>query len=165
MEDRPPRLEIEAFNVEEAPIAGLHYHRDAPTARHVADLDLDVERIAFLDHAVEAVYEFARRGLGDALFVGQNAQVRVDFGNSAGGDDGLVQTEIEERCWNAIEIRQRHVVIVGQAKLTAETLHGQQVGDAVADAQAHHAEAKTPQAGLLLGGDLVAVPVQAHSGE
>ena len=51
------RLEVEALDVENAAVARLHDHRDAPFARRLADEELHVERVALLDDEVEPVEE------------------------------------------------------------------------------------------------------------
>ena len=43
VEDRPVRLQVEALDIENAPVAGLHQHRDAALAGHLAHEELHVE--------------------------------------------------------------------------------------------------------------------------
>ena len=57
VEDGALRLKVEAFDVDQAAIAGGHQHGDAAAARGLAHDCLHVQRVAFLHHDVDTVHE------------------------------------------------------------------------------------------------------------
>ena len=101
----------------------------------------------------------------DALGDGLDPEVRVDLTDPTSGHDRLVDAEIEHGRRDAVQIGQLDRVEVGQPELSGQALHGQDVGDGVAGTQADHADPERPLTGLLVAGELVAVPVEAEGGE
>jgi hypothetical protein len=70
VEDRPLGLEVEALDVDEPPVAGLHQHRDSVVTRVVTQPNLDVEAVALVEQEIEATarqQEVVDRVVGDAV--------------------------------------------------------------------------------------------------
>jgi len=160
VEDGTLRLEIEPLDVEHAAIAGLHHDRDPPIARGLSDKELHIERVAFLDDEVEAVEERAEVLLGDALRGDRHLKVRIDLGDPSGCDDRLVDTEVEHRTGDPVEVRELEGVEVGEAELAGQPLHGHRVRDRVPRAETDDADAQRSLERLLLPRQLVPVPVE-----
>ena len=87
-------------------------------------------------------------------------QVGVDLADATSCHDRLVDPEIQDAGRDAVEVGQLEGVEVGQAELAGQALHGEDVGDGVAGAEADHPDAERALAGLLCPGQLVAVAVE-----
>ena len=90
-------------------VAGLHQHGDAALPGRLAHEELHVERVALLDHQVEAVEEGAEVVGGDALGDRHHPQVGVDLADPAGRHDRLVDAQVEDAARDAVEVGQLDV--------------------------------------------------------
>ena len=61
VQDRPLRLEVEPLDVQQAAVAGGHQDGHTSRARRLADQDLGVQRVAFLDDECRHRREIRRR--------------------------------------------------------------------------------------------------------
>ena len=166
MEERSLRLEVEALDVEDAPVAGLHQHGDPALPGRLADEELHVERVALLDDQVEPVEEGAEVVGRDPLGI---VTATRRYGSISpirrAATTALFTPRSRTLAGNAVEVGQLDGVEVGQPKLAGQALHGQDVGDRVAGAEADHADAQGPLPGLLGAGELVAVAVEPQRAE
>jgi hypothetical protein len=104
VEDGPPRLEIEALDVDQPPIAGRHQDGQPAGPCLLPDEGLDVEGVAFLDHDVEALEENAHGGGCHAGRHGADCQIGIKLGDSACGHRRLVDAQIEDAAWHPVEV-------------------------------------------------------------
>ena len=165
VEDRALRLQIEALDIEHPAVAGLHQHGYPPFPGRLAHQELHIERVALLYHQVQPVEEAVQVLRRDALGDRHHPQVRVDLADPARRHHRLVHAQVEHAAGDAVEVGHLDVVEVGQPELSRQALHGQDVGDRVAGAQADHADPQGPLARLLGPGDLVAVAVEPQRPE
>ncbi len=154
------RVLVVSFDIDQSAIAAGHHHRNAPVPGCFTHRGLDVQRVAFLDHYVEAVEEAVDRVLGDAGCRHGDRQVGVEFGDPSRCHDRLVHADVEHGCRNPVQVRQLEGVEVGEPQFAAQSLGSQRVGDRVPDGQAHHTDPQSGQRVLLREGDHVAVAVQ-----
>jgi hypothetical protein len=165
VEERALGLEVEALDVEQPTVTRLHQHRHPGPAGRLPHQELEVERVALLHHDVEPVEEGVDVACVEPRVEGLDVHVGVQLGDAPAEDRGLVQPQVEDRRRDPVEVGQLQVVEVGEAQLGADALEGEDVGDAVADAEPHHPDLLAAEAVLLGRGDLVAVAVEAQGPE
>nr|WP_276602898.1 hypothetical protein [Nannocystis pusilla] len=162
VEDRPRRLEVEALDVDERAVAGLHQHRDLVQPRGEPQLELDVDAVALVDQHVEPAAAQEERGevvVVDADRVEHDLEEGVDLGDVAGGDQDLGDAEVVDGAADPVEVGQVEAVEVGQADLADAALERHRRRHRLTDRQADHADSLLGQAGLLFGRQLVLVAV------
>src|SRR5579863_1851554 len=144
MEYRTVRLKVEAFDVEDAAVAGLHDDGNLPVARRFANEELHVERITLFDHEVESIQELAQVLGADPRRLDDHTKIGVDLSDASRGDDGFVDTEVQDTRGDPVQVRKFQSVEVGQSDLSGQTFHGDHVGNGVPGTQAHHTDAQRP---------------------
>ena len=97
VQHRPVRLEVEAFDVDHAAVAGLHQHGDPQRPRPFPYRDLGEQVVALLDEQVQLA-PVAEEGVEVALVQAVAEELDVDVGirlrHRTGGDDGLGDPEV-----------------------------------------------------------------------
>ncbi len=165
MEQGTVGLVVEAFDVEDTAVAGLAEDGDTAVAGVFAHQHLRGERVALLHDDVEAVEERLHRrrvhGGGEYL----DTHVRVDLGDPACRDHGLVDADVEHGRGHTVEVPQVELVEVGQSQGPRQSFQRDRVGDGVSDAEPDHTDDRGRRPVLLGEGDLVAVAVETHPAE
>ena len=162
VQHRPIRVEIEPLHIQQTEIRGLHQHWHPSSARLVAHRQLHVQAVAFLDEDIDPVEQHVERLAHRAAQQDANREIGVDLGDPPRRGYRFVHAQIEQRRWDAIEVRQLDLVEICQRDSPTQPLQDQRVRDHMTDTQAHDRHTH-PAEPLLLGqGDLVSVPIQAQ---
>ena len=145
MERRPLRLEIEALHVEHPAMARGHDDGPARGARVLAQAHLHLEVVAFVDDHVGARDEVGDRRLVDPAGIGDDADVGIELGDLARGEDDLVHADVGDAARDPVEVREVQHVEVGQPQLAADALVRHRRHHRAPDRQAGHGHAQPGQ--------------------
>ena len=161
VEDRSGGLQIEPFDIYQATVACCHQNRQPQGTCGLADEDLHVERVTFLDNDIQSCKEFAQgfRSESGCLHLPQagTGQVRQSFWAelspcSRRGRDTLAR--------HAIEVGELEAIEVSEARVAAYALCRKCVCDGMTHAQADHTDPELTELTLFLRGDLVLITFQ-----
>jgi hypothetical protein len=165
VEDGTVGLEIEALDVDQAAIAGLHQDRDPVLARLFAQPDLHHQIVALLEQDIEFAFageEHVEVGRRDAFGEYPHLRVGVDLEDLAGGEHRLVHADVVNARAQAIHVRELEAIEVREQVLAADLLERERDRRGLTDRKTDDAEPEAPQLRLLLRGDLVAVAAGAE---
>ena len=160
VEDRSGGLQIEPFDIYQATVACCHQNRQPQGTCGLADEDLHVERITFLDNDIQSCEEFAQGFRSESGCLHRHRQVRVKFGNPSGGNYRLVHAEVENACRYAIEVGELEAIEISESQVAAYALCRKCVCDGMTHAQADHTDPELTELTLFLRGDLVPITFQ-----
>ena len=133
-----------------APVANEYFH---------------VEGVALLDHQVQSFEEVVDSGFVDAFCPGIDREIRVQFCDSLLSECCLVDSEVEDRGRETVEVGQVEVVEVRQTHIADDAFESEGMRDSTADAEPDDPDPKPRENELFLVGDLVAVAIQTQTAE
>ncbi len=162
MQERAVRLEIEAFDVEHAPVAGLHDHRDPTGACRLTEPDLHRQVVALLDQQIEPVEEVAEVVLVDPPAFDRHSEKWVELRDRSGSDDRLLESEVQHRRAHPVEVGQLDSVEVRQPKLSSDAFLRQRQRRRAPDREPRDAYLQGSKLRLLGAGDLVIVATRSQ---
>ena len=162
MQDRPLRLEVEPFHVDQAPIAGRHQHRNPPRPRPLSHDRLHVQRITFFDNDIQSVEKFVDGIQRQTRVHNLNRQIRIELGDSAGGHFSFVQPDVEYGRRHAVQVGKFKVIEIRQPKHAAQSLRRECVRDDMSSAQPGNTDTQFTQSRLLFRGDHISVAIQPY---
>ena len=162
VQDRPLRLEVEPFHVDQAPIAGRHQHRNPPGPRPLSHDRLHVQRITFFDNDIQSIEKFVDGIQRQSRVHNLNGQIRIELGDSAGGHFSFVQPDVEYGRRHTVQVGKFKVIEIRQPKHAAQSLRRKSVRDDMSSAQPGNTDTQFTQSRLLFRGDHVSVAIQPH---
>lgn len=155
-------LDIETLDIQQTAVTCLHQQWNTVSRGRLADHELHIEGITFLHDDRETVHELVHRIFVYACAEDLHRQIGIQFGDTSGRHDRLVDADVEQRSRNPVEIGQLDIVQVGQPQTSAYTFECEEVRYGMSGTLSDNSDREIRQALLLGSGQLVPVSVEPN---